>query len=87
MKKLVLLAVLACASAAAVTVSDGVFTLDEREKALVPHCAAQGGCAVISRAELINYVQGLRESWLEEIREAFAQAVKQEAKKVCGNTI
>ena len=87
MKKLFLLAALACASAAAITVSGDSLVLDERERGLMAKCEEQGGCAVVSRAELMQYVQGLRESWMEEVREAFGQAVKAEAKRVCGNTI
>jgi hypothetical protein len=87
MKKLFLLAALACASAAAITVSGDSLVLDERERGLMARCDELGGCAVISRAELVQYIEALRQSWDAEIREAFGQAVKAEAKRVCGNTI
>lgn len=84
MKKLLIVALLVCAPAFAVT-PDGKF--DEREKALLPNCEQLGGCAVISRAELIQYVQALREEWANEVREQFQAAVKAEAKNICKNTI
>ncbi len=87
MKKLLLVAALACASAFAVTLDGEGLRLDARESALMPKCDEMGGCAIISRAELMQYVQALREQWMEEVRENFGAAVKQEAKRVCGNTI
>ena len=84
MKKLLIVAALFCAPAFAVT-PDGTF--DDREKELLPNCEGLGGCAVISRAELIQYVQALREQWMAEVRERFEAAVKAEAKNVCKNTI
>jgi hypothetical protein len=85
--KRVLLIALFCAPAFAVTLDGANPTFDEREAKLLPQCEAQGGCAVISRAELEAYIQALRESWETEIRAGFAQAVKQEAARVCKNTI
>jgi len=53
----------------------------------MPKCAEQGGCAIISRAEIEAYIGAMRASWEAEVREAFSAAVKAEAKAVCRNTI
>lgn len=78
---------MSCASAIAVTLDGDGLKIDAREHALMPKCDEMGGCAIISKAELIQYVQALREQWMAEVREAFAAAVKAEAKKQCGNSI
>ena len=87
MKKLLLVAALSCASAIAVTLDGDGLKLDAREHALMPRCDEMGGCAIISRAELMQLIGTLREQWESEIREQFGVAVKAEAKRQCGNTI
>jgi hypothetical protein len=84
MKKLLIVAALACAPVFAVT-PDGTF--DQREKELLPQCDGLGGCAVIARAQLEQYVAALRQQWEAEIREQFNAAAKVEARKICKNTI
>lgn len=84
MKKLLIVAALACAPAFAVT-TDGKF--DDREKELLPNCEGLGGCAVISRAELMRYIAALREAWEAEIQERFEAAAKEQAEAICKNTI
>lgn len=87
MKKLLIVAALSCASVFAVTLDGEGLRLDARETALMQKCDEQGGCAIISRAELMQYIQAMREQWMAEVREHFLAAVKAEAGKQCGNKI
>lgn len=86
MQKLLLIALFSV-PAFAVTLDGDKLLLDQREQALMPQCEAQGGCAVISRAEFQQYVMMVRQQWEQEITEQFGVAVKAEAAKVCRNTI
>jgi len=49
MKRLLLVAALACAPAFAVGMRDGKVMLTEREQMVLQQCEQLGGCAVISR--------------------------------------
>lgn len=86
--KYVAAVLVACSfGASAMEILDNKIAFDERERALIPQCAAQGGCAVISRAELEAYVMHLRQAWMSEVQEAFGAAVEQKAAEICKKTI
>jgi hypothetical protein len=87
MKKLLIVAALACAPAFAVELKDGKVMLTEREQMVLQQCEQLGGCAVISRMELMRVMAALREQWENEVREQFKEAVKAEAAQVCKRTI
>ena len=87
MKKLLIVAALACAPAFAVELKDGKVMLTEREQMVLQQCEQLGGCAVISRMELMRVMAALREQWESEVREQFKEAVKAEAAQVCKRTI
>ena len=87
MKRLLLVAALACAPAFAVGMRDGKVMLTEREQMVLQQCEQLGGYAVISRMELMGVMQQLRAQWEDEVREQFKEAVKAEAATVCKRTI
>jgi hypothetical protein len=87
MKKLLIVAALACAPAFAVELKDGKVMLTEREQMVLQQCEQLCGCAVISRMELMRVMAALREQWENEVREQFKEAVKAEAAQVCKRTI
>ena len=87
MKRLLLVAALACAPVFAVEMRDGKVMMTEREQMVLQQCEQLGGYAVISRMELMGVMQQLRAQWEDEVREQFKEAVKAEAATVCKKTI
>jgi hypothetical protein len=87
MKKLLIVAALACAPAFAVEMRDGKVMLTEREQMVLQQCEQLGGCAVISRMELMRVMAEVRAQWEAEVAERFGAAVKEQAEQVCKKTI
>jgi len=86
MRKLLIVAALASASAFAITVDGGKFSLLDAEKEVLQRCDAEGGCYIFTRAMVEQYAQAMVANYMQAVAEQFNEAVKQEAKKVCGNT-
>lgn len=74
-------------SAHALEVVGDTVVLSAEEKANLPKCAEQGGCHLVSRAMVENYVSAVVQNYMQAVQVSFDQAVVTEAAKVCKNRI
>lgn len=71
---LALCASLICLEASAIELVDGKPVLNPQEVALLQACAQQGGCAVVSRAMVTEYVNAIALRVLEQAEEEIKAA-------------
>lgn len=74
--------VFACTSVYALQVIDGRVVLDARETALLQHCAAQGGCAILSRQEFEEYAQAMAAGAVADITRRAEDALQRMATRL-----
>lgn len=89
MKRLILSLTLALTLGAthALTVDGDKVVLSEQERKDLPLCAEQGGCHIVSRAMLENYVAALMQNYMATLQASYEQAVAEESKRICKNPI